>query len=253
MTKTETILIWPDTQIPEHDTKAVNALISFIADYQPAGIVDIGDWMDFSPPSRWSKGTASEFDTSLTKDLKSAHGIQERVRAVYDGWWKRHLGNHDLRVSDAVKRYAPWLYGYEGIDYDVMLKHAEYGIETLPLIHDIAPGWISTHGHKGPSISPRPAGTAMSLVNKTGKSVVIGHTHRCGLEPKDFGYNGRTRRLWAMEVGNLMDIKKAGYLATGAANWQQGFGLLHVTGREVRPEVIYINNGRFVVEGKEYR
>ena len=252
MSRTETILVWPDTQIPEQDSRAVSALIGFIGDASPSGIVDIGDWMNFDPPSRWSKGTAAEFDTSLTKDLKVAHGIQQRVRAVHDGWWKRHLGNHDLRVADSVRRYAPWLCGYEGISYESMLKHDEYGIETLPLIYDIAPGWISTHGHKGTHMSLRPAGTAMSLVRKTGKSVVIGHTHRAGLEPWDRGYNGRTDRLWAMEVGNLMDMRKASYLEIGSANWQTAFGLLHVTGRHVRPEVIYITNGRFTVDGQEY-
>jgi len=249
----QTILIWPDTQIPEHDRKAVNALVNFIGDYQPSSIVDIGDWMDFSPPSRWSKGTAQEYDTSLTADLKTAHEIQERVRRVYDGPWRRHLGNHDLRVSEAVKRYTPWLYGYEGISYESMLRHGEFEIETLPLLYDIAPGWISSHGHKGVSVSSRPAGTAMSLVRKTGKSVVCGHTHRAGLEPWDQGYNGRTRRLWAMEVGNLMDMRRAGYLGLGAANWQTAFGLLHFSGRNVRPEVIYISNGRFFVDGKEYK
>jgi hypothetical protein len=253
MATTETILIWPDTQIPEQDNKSVNALIGFVKDFQPSTIVDIGDWMDFSPPSRWSKGTAAEYDTSLTKDLAAAHEIQAKVRNVWEGKWLRHLGNHDLRVLEAVKRHTPWLHGYEGISYDSMLRHSEYGIETLPTFYDVAPGWISTHGHKGVSINPRPAGTAMGLVKKTGKSVVCGHTHRAALEPWDLGYNGRTKRLWAMEVGNLMDMKKAGYLGLGAANWQQAFGLLHVTGRNVRPEVIYINNGRFVVEGKEYR
>ncbi|WP_035800355.1 hypothetical protein [Kitasatospora mediocidica] len=253
MAADQTIMIWPDTQIPEQDNKAVAGLISFVKDYQPSMIVDIGDWMDFSPPSRWSKGTAAEYDTSLTRDLQKAHEIQSRVRAVFDGPWKRHLGNHDLRVLDAVKRYSPWLHGFEGISYEFMLKHDEFSIETLPTFHDVAPGWISTHGHKGVSINPRPAGTAMGLVKKTGKSVVCGHTHRAALEPWDTGYNGRTRRLWAMEVGNVMDMKRASYLGLGAANWQQAFGLLHVTGRHVRPEVIYIENGRFTVEGKEYR
>jgi hypothetical protein len=93
----------------------------------------------------------------------------------------------------------------------------------------------------------------MSLVRKIGKSVACGHTHRAGLEPWDQGYNGKTHRLWAMEVGNLMNMRRAGYLATGAANWQQAFGLLHVAGRRVRPEVIYIENGRFTVAGREYR
>lgn len=252
LSKVETILVWSDTQIPEHDKRAVDALIRFIGDYQPDGIVDIGDWMDFAPPSRWSKGTAQEFDTSLGRDLVTAHQIQTRVRAVYEGWWKRHKGNHDRRVEEAVQRYVPWLHGYEGVDYDTLLMHRDFGIETLPRFYDIAPGWISTHGDKGANTNPRPAGTAMSLVRKSGKSVVCGHTHRAGLEPWDRGYNGKTDRLWAMEVGNLMDMRKAPYLEMGAANWQQAFGLLHVTGRNVRPEVIYINNGRFVVEGKEY-
>jgi hypothetical protein len=46
-----------------------------------------------------------------------------------------------------------------------------------------------------------------------------------------------------MEVGHMMDMKKAGYLRAGSANWQQAFGVIEVDGRNVRPSLVPIVNG----------
>jgi hypothetical protein len=54
-----------------------------------------------------------------------------------------------------------------------------------------------------------------------------------------------------MEVGNLMDYRKAKYIKGGLFTWQQGFGILYVDGRTVIPSVIPIaRDGSFIVEGK---
>jgi hypothetical protein len=48
-----------------------------------------------------------------------------------------------------------------------------------------------------------------------------------------------------------MDMRKASYLGIGSANWQTGFGLLHIDGRNVTPVAVPIHkDGTFNVGGK---
>jgi hypothetical protein len=39
------------------------------------------------------------------------------------------------------------------------------------------------------------------------------------------------RPLYGVEVGNLMDRRKASYIRYGSANWQMGFAILEATGK----------------------
>lgn len=214
--------------------------------------MDIGDWMDFKPPARWSKGTATEFLGNLEKDLQTAHAIQERVRAVYAGPWKRHLGNHDRRIERYVLKYAPALQPLKALQYPALLEHGRFGIETLPDLYDVAPGWVSTHGDVG-SLSRTPGGTALSLARQLGRSVVCGHTHSLACIPHTTGYNHRLKTLYGFEVGHMMNIRKADYLKRKAANWQSGFGILRQVGKEVIPLPIpVLRDGSFVVDGRQY-
>jgi hypothetical protein len=62
-----------------------------------------------------------------------------------------------------------------------------------------------------------------------------------------------TRERFGFEVGNLMELKSAGYQKAGHANWQQGFGILYVEKNRVTPAPVFIrSNGSFVVEGRTY-
>jgi len=67
--------------------------------------------------------------------------------------------------------------------------------------------------------------------------------------------NGKpTRTLWGMEVGNLMDMRKATYLKGGYGNWQQGFGLLYVDGNKVTPQLVPMRpDGSFDAHGKQWK
>ena len=50
-----------------------------------------------------------------------------------------------------------------------------------------------------------------------------------------------------------MDMRQAHYLKGGAANWKQGFGILHVDDKIVRPEIIPITKRSFIVEGETWK
>lgn len=131
---------------------------------------------------------------------------------------------------------------------------AGFEITALPNYYRIAPGWITTHGHcGGTTLSPIAGNTALRAARKLGVSVVMGHTHKAGILSHSEGYGGEIKRqLTGVEVGHLMDQRKAHYLKGGTRNWQLGFGLLTIENRHVQPEVIPIIGGRFTVDGETW-
>lgn len=91
------------------------------------------------------------------------------------------------------------------------------------------------------------------VVRRNGKTAITQNTHRLGLGSHSVGYGGTvSQTLTGMEVGNLMDMKQAGYLKGAAGNWQQGFGLVHVDGKHVQATPIQISGKKFVVDGVTY-
>lgn len=252
---TKRIVVLPDTQIPYHDRKGLNAIIRFIGEFNPDQVIHIGDVMDFPQPSRWNKGTAGEFEGSVFKDADVCKRLfLEPLRKVYDGKVGLHEGNHDERPRTYLAKYAPALAESGAFNIDNLLDLNGFGVDLLPDFYDVAPGWITTHGHKGGISLSRYAGhTALGAAAKFGKSVVMGHTHRLGLTSHSSGYDSRiTKTVHGFEVGNLMNMKQAHYLKGAAGNWQHGFGILTVDGSHVSPEPILINKGRFTVDGNSY-
>ncbi len=246
------IFLLPDTQMPYDDRKALKAVVRAIGDLQPDELIHIGDLMDFPQPSRWNKDTRGEFEGSIYEDCEQAKlRLLGPIREVYDGPFGVHEGNHDLRPREYLDKNSPALSGSAAFNIENLLDFDGFGVELLPEFNEVAPGWISTHGHRGQISLSRIAGnTAMGAARKFGKSVVMGHTHRMGIISETRGYAGKeTSKLTGMEVGHLMNQKMAQYLKGGTGNWQQGFGLLTIDGQHVKAETVPINRGRFSVDG----
>ena len=75
-----------------------------------------------------------------------------------------------------------------------------------------------------------------------------------GLVHDHASHSGKvTQRLFGMEVGHLMNLRKASYLRYGGANWQAGFGMLTVVGGKTLPTLVPIVDNRFLVEGEVYK
>ena len=255
MAETKSIVILSDCQLPYEDKRAVAAVIRFIAEYNPDEIVHIGDVMDYPQPSRWTKGTAGEFEGSVFRDSQYAKdNFLDPLRNAYDGPIGFLEGNHDLRARVYLARYAPALAESGAFNFESLLDFKSYNIKKLPEFYKFAPNWIMTHGHLGGlSISRIGANTALNAAKKLGVSVIMGHTHRLGISSESKGFDGQViQTLTGMEVGNLMNMRKAHYLKGAAGNWQQGFGLVHITGKHVHAQPIAINAGKFTVEGMVY-
>ncbi|MDV6975289.1 metallophosphoesterase [Mycobacterium intracellulare] len=247
------VCVISDTQMPYDDRKALKALIRYIGDTQPDEVIHIGDLMDFPQPSRWNKGTAGEFEGSVFEDCEQAKKrFLEPLREVYDGPVGVHEGNHDERARTYLAKYAPALAESGAFNIETLLDFDGFGIELLPEFNKIAPGWITTHGHRGQiSMSQIGGRTAHNAAIKFDVSVVMGHTHRQGITSSSRGFGGDVNRvLVGVEVGHLMNQKLAGYLKGGTGNWQLGFALLTIEGRHVKPELVPIQGGRFTVDGE---
>ena len=247
------IVVISDTQMPYDDRKALKALIGFIGDYQPDEVIHIGDLADFPQPSRWSKGTAQEFEGSVFEDVEQIkRRFLEPLRAAYSGPVGVHEGNHDLRPREYLAKYSPALAASGAFNIETLLDFDGFGIELLPEFNKIAPGWITTHGHRGQISLSRIAGnTALNAARKFNCSVVMGHTHKQGIGSHTFGYAGQVDKIvTGVEVGHLMNQQLANYLKGGTGNWQLGFAVVTIEGQHVKPELIPIHRGRFAVDGR---
>lgn len=246
----KTKLFLPDTQVPLHDKRTVDLLIDVIDMIQPDELFHVGDFVDMTQVGRWVKGRKTEFDGRLLDDLAVGRDILSRIRDVYDGPMTIKRGNHDMRAEVYLKSNAPALDG--ALSYEGLLGLDELEISYERGLLDVAPGWVMAHGDEG-SLNRTPGGTAAGLATRIGKSVVCGHTHKAALKAAPNGpqgYNGKpAKTLWGMEVGNAMDIRKADYLKTGGALWQQAFGVLYVKGSLVIPQLVVIDNHSCVFEG----
>lgn len=247
------IVVLSDIQAPSEDRQLVKAVQRFVKDYEPDQLFCVGDEADSPEPSRWNKGTAGEYAGTLQKGLDRTNEIMAGFReCLGDKPFHVQRSNHGDRIRQYISRYAPALSSIRSLEYETLLGYDELDIQYHHNIYKFAPGWAMAHGDEG-SLLRTAGGTALSLAKRTGVSIVCGHTHRQGVQHEHTGFNGSlSGKLFGVEVGHMMDLKKASYLKSGAANWQAGFGILYVDGAKVTPTVVPVHGRSFTVEGQKY-
>jgi predicted phosphodiesterase len=241
------IVVISDLQAPFHDVDAVNAVKKFIYAYQPDSVVSVGDEIDFQSISRWAKGTELEWERSIGKDRDTTVKILEQL--TVDTIVR---SNHSDRLFNKLRSSAPGFLGLPELEIEKFLKLDELGINYYHGPVEIAPNWLLMHGDEG-NVQPTAGATALGLAKRSGMSVVCGHTHRMGLTHYTQAWSNGSRTVWGMEVGHLMDTKHAKYIKAGLFTWQKGFGILHVDGKNVTPQIVPIIKNTFTVEGKTWR
>lgn len=253
---TFTWVVIADMQVPDHDQKTIDSLYSFIESFKPDGLLCVGDEADQPEPSRWQKGYAGEFAGTLQKGLDKTHevlaGFREAVGPAEDHPFHLMRSNHQGRIATYVARYAPALASLKSLEYEQLLGFDEIGVTFHKEPFEFAPNWLLAHGDEG-SLVQTSGATALGLAKKWGKSVLCGHTHKAGLLHQHLAVNAKvTSHLFGLEVGHLMDMRKADYLKAGSANWQQAFAVITVDGKNVYPELVPIFNRQVVYHGEKF-
>jgi predicted phosphodiesterase len=249
------VVVISDVQAPFEDKRALKNVIQFVGEYQPDEVIQIGDLVDYPAPSRWSAGTKAEFEGNVIRDSEyTKENFLEPLRAVYSGPVGILEGNHDERPAKYLASKAPALAAEDTFyRFENLLDFAAYDVRKLQPYYNFAPGWVAIHGHESPGLNNVAGRTAAAKAKKAGVSVVMGHTHRLAISPESTGFGGKLKTIYGFEVGHLMDVKKAGYLKNGPANWQKGFGLFYVGKYSATPHAIPVeDDGSFVVEGQRY-
>lgn len=233
----KTVMIMPDLHAPDHDPVALHAFRVALELLHPDELVIIGDFIDCKAPARWSKQTAAEYANTLPSELEAGKRVLRELRDSFDGAIAFIPGNHEARINTYVKQYAPAVAGLVP-ELPVLLDFDEYNVDYYPSTYAVAPGVIAIHGKALSSVLGAAGQSAFKERNRHGMSVVQGHSHRLGL-----GFDHQERDRFWMECGHLTAAAKLGYLDFDHANWQQGFGVLHIKGDQVFPTIHRIDNG----------
>lgn len=245
-----TVLLIPDLQVPLQDQRFVDKLVSVTQRIQPDALGFIGDVTDSTQVGQWVKGKSGEFDGGLQEAFDVTKNTLSRFRkaapeaAMWIQW-----SNHDLRTQSYVRSNAPALSSLRCLEFGALVGADTLGITVQKKPFEFLPGAVAVHGHER-RYSSVPGKYGIERVKEYGKSVVYGHTHQPLLVGVNQGYNGKLKSRFAMNVGHAMDVKKAGYLGDGYANWQQAFGIVRSDGRNLYPELVTATNGKFLYGGE---
>jgi hypothetical protein len=240
-------VIVSDLQAPYHSVGATNALAKFIQWYQPAKVACVGDEIDLPQISRWEEGRGGEHTGDLGKHRDIAVALIRRL-----GITDISRSNHTDRLYNKLASKAPGFLGLPELSLENFMKAKELGVTYHKKPFELAPGWLLLHGDES-GVQPTGGLTALGLAKRSGYSVTCGHTHRMGLSHYTTGINGKCKVIYGMEVGNLMDYNHAKYIKGGLFTWNQGFGILHVDGNTVHPQLVPIVNNSFTVNGKVWK
>ena len=241
------VVVISDLQVPYHDPVAIRNVVAFIKRFKPDQVITIGDEIDLPQISRWTEGTPGWFEQTLGSDRDATVEILWDLQVT-----DMIRSNHTDRLYNVIMKKIPAFLALPELKFEKFMKLDELGIKFHRKPLEFAPDWIAIHGDEG-SVKPTPGLTALEAARRHGKSVVCGHTHRAGqsaFTEASGGVLGRVLR--GVEVGNLMDFKKAGY-TKGVANWQQAFAVFYVDKKTVTNTIVHIEkDGSFVFEGKRY-
>jgi hypothetical protein len=234
-------------QVPFHDPVAIRNLVAFIKKFKPDQVITIGDEIDLPQISRWSEHSPGWYEQSLASDRDATVEILWDLQVT-----DMIRSNHTDRLYNVIMKKIPAFLALPELKFEKFMKLDELGIKFHRKPLEFAPDWIAIHGDEG-SVKPTPGLTALDAARKHGKSVVCGHTHRAGqsaFTEASGGVLGRVLR--GVEVGNLMQFSKAGYMK-GTGNWQQAFAVFYVDKKTVTNTIVHIEkDGSFVFEGKRY-
>jgi len=252
---TKTTLVLPDIQFPYHDDLMLRKLIKVAEDIQPDAIFQIGDAIDLPMVSKWTKGKEGEYMKTLPQHIKGWSEVLQELRSVAPDakitWLE---GNHDARLSQYVKDYAPPLSALEALSIESLFNLKELRVDYVQGPVRVATNTYAVHGHESGGYSGTPQLWETKFVKRYGsdKNIIFGHTHQPFLLTRAYGFAGKVTPRFMMNVGSIMDPTHAKYVKDGSVSWTMSFALLRDDGKRIYPELITAVDRGFWLGGRKY-
>lgn len=252
MSKYKTAVVLPDIHAGYHEQGAVDLAIKIAADIKPDSIIQVGDFLDCYPISRYGKDPERATGTALQKEFDIGKGILDSLTKIAPTTIL--AGNHEARLTKYLQEKAPGLSGLRDLTIPKLLgidnknsfyKHGGVYLGKLYVIHG------NEVSDRGVAYS---AGTCRKAVEKLNMSVMHGHIHRLGAYFVTSRGQGVQK---GFEIGSLCQ-RAQDYIDN--ANWQFGFAIVTYRNdgdKSFAVELIEIEElpkkkFRAIVRGKEY-
>jgi len=250
-------VVVPDLQWPFEHKRSEAAVMGYVADVKPDKVFLVGDAIDFTSLGSYLKKVPPSKRLYLSGEIKYARKKLAQWTAVSRGAELYYLeGNHEYRFARKLETDAPEL-------YDLVADPCKpLTLRNLLLLDEMGWKYIEPYG-AGMWIG-RPGGlwithgqycgeNAITQMLKLVKcSFIQGHDHRLASKAQTSSLTGKT--IAGYTAGTLCDSATTPR-ATAHVNWQHGFihGWVHRKRKTFHVDLVSINDGRFVVGGKEYR
>jgi predicted phosphodiesterase len=239
-----TVIILADLHAPDHDERALSAVLSLMDDLKPDECVLLGDAAElescssFRPPSN----NYAEECAAATQVLSQIVSRARRTVLVE--------GNHDHRPQKWAEQQAPQLKGSlsvkRGLDLDGL------GIQFVP--HDQQPYSVGNldllHGHQDLRGRFTPVYFAAKLLARyglPGRTVMFGHTHR----HQTLGRQTHLGKCRSVGLGCMRTLRP-GWLEGEASGWEQQFAVAHIEAGVAHVQVVDVSDGAFWFGGRRY-
>ena len=242
------VIVLPDTQIPYHDKKTIKAVFSYIKDFKPDEVIQLGDFMDFDCISHWNAGNLRAIaGKTILDDYLVGNLLLDELQAVAP---KAKItiisGNHDARVEkyiDANPQMEGMLefekalkFKERGINYvDFWGKGKIYKIGNASFIHGLYTGEHHAKKH----------------VQQFGTNIFYGHLH--DVQAHSLVHMGKDKSLVGQSLGCLCTYDQQ-YMKGKPSKWRQAFGIFYfLPNGNFTYYVVQIFNHSFVSpEGRLY-
>lgn len=242
------IVIFGDQQAPFYDPKLLQAAQEWLYKHKPDEQVYLGDTIDLPDISRHRYNP--DLDPTVMMCLQGGYDwLRATVDAHSDCRRRKLYGNHDERIRNYIIDRAPQLHGLrqvtrpgeedgpevhslthlmrlDELGIELIEPHASYDQSEIKLSKylAVAHGWIARQG----------GGTsALASLEKTGYSIIVGHTHRQSIVHKTtHDINGNITVLKGVEAGCMCLVDSSGDRSinglrfptfTVKPDWQPGF------------------------------
>lgn len=225
---------WPNQTAP-----AFWILLQVIEDLAPEIVIDNGD--------SWDGATISRHDPIMFEDYPSLKDEYECclnhldmiAEVSKEAGLFRNIGNHDTRFEARLASKAPEYKGMPGNTVSELFPKWKH--QWSLVLNDTV--MIKHRWHGG-------VHAAYNNTLKAGVTTVTGHTHRLDVRPfTDF----RGTR-YGIETGTLADPygPQFSYIEDNPRNWQPGFIVLTIDGRELTAERVEVKGDKALFRGKSY-
>lgn len=245
------VIVAGDLHFPTQCKKSIGILFETIRELKPKTIILNGDTLDMLAISRYPKDIRHNHNlleerVQYQQFLKDLIEIADGASIIEtdanhsgngtDGRWFRYLSERIGELA-CLPEIAEKL-SYANIFLGDLQEHV-----TMCDYVSITDELVAIHGDV---VRKHGGYSARGMLEKYNHSLIMGHTHRLGMTCQRLPGLGfkKEKQLYAYEMGCLCDLKP---VYASAPNWQNGFGIVAVSGSDFGVEPVLIQDGKAVV------